>query len=160
MSKPPIRTIPAFTLEMGKLSYDLDPSEEVAIDLSNLTAECVEQGQRYLFWGWLCSQLQLRVSKLEAAQKQAYARLDQDIRAEALSMGAKTTEASISNRIITHPEYVEAESTVFEATSQLELVRTIVTGFYKRFDALSDFKKAEMSELRHMGRTGDTSPEK
>lgn len=130
-----LKDLTDFNLQVSdSLSFDLQFSEEIKIDRTCLEQELEEQPRKYAKYSSLCAILNKKLTDVKREVKEAYARLDAQVRELGRNNGTKLTETMIENMVITDPSYVEKQ----KEEANVSLMVDLLDGFRESFKQRKD----------------------
>jgi len=88
--------------------WKVDPEKDFDIQETTLDYHLCNQGKILLKYGDLYAMLKSELARKEEQTKELYSKVAIVVRSEAEKEGVKLTEAKVSEKAITHPEYRKA----------------------------------------------------
>jgi hypothetical protein len=123
---------------------------KLKIDVDYLDRALIEQPS--LFYT-VADQFAMAVAERDAAKlelDEKMAELDQDIRAEAVSLGEKVTEASIQRRLATLPTIKDAERNLLEGKAKADEWQALKEAYQQRSFMLRELVALQLAQLNNL----------
>lgn len=131
----------AETLAKEKESNGFDFQKDLSINKFRLDEECLSHSGRYAFYAEAQGRAKSEVSKAKDNLEFVEAEANLRIRKEYLESGAKVTEGTISSRISTDEEVLEAKKQVREAEEVFGRLSVAVSAMDTRRSELDNLVK-------------------
>ena len=135
---------------MFKKVYDLNPAEDLKMNVSKIGDHLQSQPSKYAFYATLRDLANSKVEKLSDKLHKVRGSLDSQYRAEGYLPGdVKITEDSMRRFLNQAPEVSEVTKEIRQAQSELAVLTSIVRAFEQRRDCLVALAHRQNSGVFH-----------
>lgn len=110
--------------------------EDLAYSVVDIGAGMGEQASLFVHYGAMAARASAQVDKFKLYLETAEAKVDRQVREEAVKSGDKLTEARIEKLVITHDSIIALKNALLEAKQIEAGAKTVVEAFKHRRDML------------------------
>tara|TARA_B100002049_G_scaffold198966_1_gene157049 strand:- start:1010 stop:1522 length:513 start_codon:yes stop_codon:yes gene_type:complete len=133
----------------------IDPAklkEQVAFSDVDIDTAMMQQASLYSYYGNIYAQAQHQADRFKTHMTHVRARVAHAVREDAAEGGKKVTENMVEERIILHPDYIQAAKLANDSRMIAEMARNALEAFKQRRDMLVQVGKRQLEEMKGQAR--------
>jgi hypothetical protein len=131
-----------------KTYYDPALAEEHLQISPDLDKELTEVAGKYSYWNAMLAHAEMQLERLENLLELVEAKLDESIRKDAATTGAKITEGQIKSAITRNEKVIQVKGFVAQARCEMNLLKAQSYALVQRKDALLQLARRRTEEMK------------